>query len=298
MKPSRNEHSIAVSCEVSGRGYWSGREVHVRIHPAPAGTGVRLIRSDLPNCPECPAVVGHARDCQFRTNLECGDARFAMIEHLMAALAALEVDNCRVEIDGEELPGLDGSSAPYVEALRHAGLIVQARARKQLVIAQPLRVELGGSWITAAPSCDGKAHFEYRLSYDDQTPIRPQSYRCSLTPQRFMREVAPARTFVTEVQADQLRSQGVARHVTNQDLLVFGSDGPIGNELRFSDECARHKTLDMIGDLALVGVDFVGEFVSYRGGHRLNAMLARALAERMGESVWRQDSQGEQRSAA
>ncbi len=298
MKPSRNEHTIAVSCEVSGRGYWSGRPVCVRIDPAPPGAGVRLIRTDLPDQPECPAVIDQARDCAFRTNLECGEARFAMIEHLMAALAALEIDNCFVAIDGEELPGLDGSSEAYVESLRHAGLIVQARSRNRLVIAETVRVQREGSWLTASPSRDGHAHFEYRLSYDDQTPISPQTYRCLLTPQRFARDVAPARTFVTQTQADRLRSQGVARHVTHQDLLVFGSDGPLDNQLRFSDECARHKTLDMIGDLALVGVDFVGEFVSFRGGHRLNAMLARALAARLRESGWRNTDLGEQRSAA
>ena len=298
MNPSRNEHTIAVSCEVSGRGYWSGQQVRVRMDPAPAGAGIRFVRADLPGRPECPATITHARDCRYRTNLEQGEARFAMVEHLMAALSALEIDNCCVEIDGEELPGLDGSSVPYVDALRHAGLIVQARGRRCLVITEPLRVELDGSWIEAVPASDGKAHYEYRLSYDDATPIRTQTYHCRLTPRRFTYDIAPARTFVTQGQAEELRSRGIARHVSNQDLLVFGNDGPLNNPLRFPDECARHKTLDMIGDLSLVAADLVGHFVSFRGGHRLNARLARKLAERMQASDRRVNPTGQRRLAA
>ncbi len=280
MTPLRNEHTIAASCEVSGRGYWSGREVLVRIDPAPAGTGVRMIRADLPGQPTCPATVDHARDCRFRTNLESGAARFQMVEHLMAALAALEIDNCLVSIDAEELPGLDGSSRPYVDALRESGLIVQALPRRRLVVTEPIRVELEGSWAEGLPSIDGETRFEYRLHYDEASPIGDQTYRCRLNPSDFVHEIAPARTFVTQSQADQLRARGVASHVTHRDLLVFGADGPIENRLRFRNECARHKTLDMIGDLSLVAADLVGHFVSHRGGHRLNAMLARALHER------------------
>lgn len=279
MSPSRNEHTIAASCEVSGRGYWSGLPVTVRIHPADSGTGVRLVRTDLPGAPTCSVSVATTQQADYRTNLQSGTARFQMVEHLLAALAALEIDNCCVEVNAEELPGLDGSSYAYVEALRFAGLIVQARSRPRLVIRTTHRIEASGSWIEARPSPDGTAHYQYQLEFDPRYPIPSQSYQCRLTPRRFANDIAPARTFVTKEQADNLRDQGVAQHVTHQDLLVFGDEGVIGNRLRFRNECARHKTLDLIGDLSVVGMDLVGSFVSHRGGHRLNAAMARLLQQ-------------------
>ena len=278
MNHSRNEHTIATTCAVAGRGYWSGKRVQVKLHPAPVGSGIRFVRTDLIGQPSCPALVQFAKDANFRTNLLRGDAKFAMVEHVMAALAALEVDNCVVEVDGEELPGLDGSSIAYVEALRHAGLIVQARQRRQIVISETFRVEMEDRWIEASPSPDGTSYFEYRLSYeDDTTPIPPQTFGVVLTPHRFTNQVARARTFVTAEQAATLRAQGVASHVTNQDLIVFGKDGPLDNRLYFSNECARHKTLDLIGDLALAGADLIGRFVAFRGGHILNGRMARRI---------------------
>lgn len=279
MIPSRNEHTIAASCSVSGRGYWSGKEVSVTIHPGPAGTGVRLVRTDLPSQPDCHAVVAHRVDASLRTNLSCGEARFELVEHLLAALYALEIDNCVVEISAEELPGLDGSSQAFVQALRGAGLVPQAQTRRTLTIAKTIRIGDSSGWIEATPSRNGKASFEYQLSFDGPSPIRNQGYRVELTPRRFAREIAPARTFVTFQQAEEIRRSGAAAHVTNQELLVIGESGPVENEYRFTNECARHKTLDLIGDLALAGIDLIGNFVSFRGGHQLNGQMANCLAE-------------------
>jgi UDP-3-O-acyl-N-acetylglucosamine deacetylase len=215
----------------------------------------------------------------LRTNLVCGEAKFQMVEHLMAALVSLEIDNCIVEIDSEELPALDGSSLGYVQQLSKAGLIVQASPRRRLVIRDRYRVGTPRGWVEATPSHGGECYYEYQLSFDDGTPISPQAFSIELTPDRFIREVAPARTFVTSSQAEQIRASGLASHVTNQDLLVIGQAGPIDNDYRFSNECARHKTLDLIGDLALCGVQLVGRFRSFRGGHRLNGEVATRLAE-------------------
>ena len=277
---SRNQHTIAESCKVSGRGYWTGREVCVVMFPAPVGSGVKLIRKDLPGAPSCDVGVDHRHDAQMRTIIADGPARFEMIEHLMAALYALEIDNCVVEIDGEELPGLDGSSKAYVDVLQHAGLIVQAMPRQRLVIDQTVRIAAANGWVQANPPRGDNFNgcsFEYQLQFDDEGPIKSQTYRFNCTPSSFIRDVASARTFVTQSQADSIRAQGIASHVTSQDLLVFGEDGPIDNKLRFDNECARHKTLDMIGDLALIGFDLVGSIVSYRGGHNLNGKMASAL---------------------
>ena len=275
----RNEHSLAAVCEVRGRGYWSGIEVSVRFLPAATDTGIRFVRSDLPGRPGCDAVCGLTSDASFRTNLIRGSARFEMIEHVMASLYALEIDNCIVEVSGEELPGMDGSSLAFVEALRSVGLIVQAAGRKRYIVDRTFRVGDENSWIEASPVADGHPVYEYHLDYGVDSPIIPQSYRGCLNAYSFCRELASARTFVTADQVTLLQSKGVGRHVGPSDLLVFGNDGLVGNSLRFSNECARHKTLDLVGDLALAGVDLVGRFVSHRGGHRLNGELAKLLAQ-------------------
>lgn len=275
----RNEHTLADVCEVRGRGYWSGREVRVRFCPASAGSGIRFVRTDLPDRPSCLAISCNVNPGSLRTNLRDGDASFEMIEHVMAALYGLEVDNCVVEIDAEEVPGMDGSAKDYVHALRSVGMVVQAAARKRYLINRNFRVGDEHSWIEAMPVCDGHPVYEYWLDYGDHSPIRPQSYSGSLSAHSFARELAPARTFVTAEQVDRLRREGVGTHVGPQDLLVFDDRGLVDNRLRYDNECARHKALDLIGDLALTGFDLVGHFVSNRGGHRLNAELATQLAE-------------------
>lgn len=280
----RNEHTIASPCDVAGRGYWSGKHVRLCFQPAPGGTGIVFVRSDLVGQPQCPARVEFADSVQFRTNLQNGDARFTMVEHVMAALAGLEVDNCYVEVDAEEMPGLDGSSHDYVVALQSAGLVIQAMLKPQWVIDHPLKIQLDDATIEITPSKGRTSVFGYRLAYESASAIRDQDFQFELTPRQFVRQIASARTFVTLEQADQLRAAGIAAHVSNQELLVIGPDGPIENAFRFSNECARHKTLDLIGDLSLVGVDLIGQFRSDRGGHRINGMLAQRLSEMVAQA--------------
>ena len=275
----RNEHTIAEQVTVSGRGYWSGLGVNVRFVPAAAGTGICFVRSDLPSQPEIKACVQNRIDSSLRTTIQVGDARVEMIEHVMAALYGLEIDNCVVFVDQMELPGLDGSSASYVHALRTAGLVMQAKTRERLVVTHPVRVGTSDGWLEATPSNDGGFSAEYRLDYGPTSPIQPQTYSCCVTPDSFGRQVGAARTFVTAEQAKALHDSGVAPHVTNRDLLVFGPNGPIDNLLRYPDECARHKLLDLIGDISIVGAEIVGKIVSYRGGHQLNGLMAETLCK-------------------
>lgn len=275
----RHQHSIARTCQVHGRGYWSGREVTVVIHPASADHGIVLVRSDLPGSPECPASIEFQCETALRTNIARGEARFEMIEHLMATLSALQIDNARVEIDGWEFPGLDGSSTAYVEALSASGLILQSKPRRQYVLRDTFRVGDGQAWVQAGPSTNNHRRYEYQLSYDDQTPIAPQAFTLECKPSTFIRSVASARTFVTATQAQAIRASGAAAHVTDDDLVVIDDAGvPRSGSFRFANECARHKTLDMIGDLALAGVEVIGNFTSFRGGHVLNGRMAKQLA--------------------
>lgn len=276
----RNEHTIAAECEITGRGYWSGRAVRVRFRPGTAGSGIRFVRTDLNGRPSCQANTQNSSGLSMRTNLANGSANFQMVEHVMSALYSLEIDNCDVETDAEELPGLDGSSGAYVEALQSVGMVMQGAARKRFIVDRTLRVGTPEAWVEVSPSPRGCASFEYRLDYGISSPIQEQTSTHLLTPSNYCREIAWARTFVTAEQADRLRASGVGTHVTNQDLVVFDSNGHVvDNELRFVNECARHKTLDLIGDMAMAGVELVGKFVSFRGGHQLNSELAGLLAE-------------------
>ncbi len=279
MNLSRNQQTISKSCRLSGQGYWSGECVQVVLNPSPVGTGVRLVRADLPGSPGCVVSSGNRSDAQLRTNFRSGEASFQMVEHLLSALYALQVDNCIVEVDAEEFPGLDGSCLPYVQAITGAGIVSQTESCPVLVVDRAIRIEAGDRWIEASPPKASEAYFEYRLGFDRPCHIPSQTFGFELEPAAFAAEVAPARTFVTETQANMLRGQGVASHVTNQDLLVYGADGPIENELRFEDECSRHKTLDLIGDLAVSGIQLAGRFVSHRGGHSLNGRMAKRLFE-------------------
>jgi UDP-3-O-[3-hydroxymyristoyl] N-acetylglucosamine deacetylase len=277
MYTIRNQRTIAAPARVAGIGYWSGREIHVEFRPAPIDAGVFFVRGDLPGDPRIPASVYHRTETPRRTTLQYGAAGVDMIEHIMAALAGLQIDNCEVRVDGQEMPGCDGSALPFVQALDAAGIVEQAAARRVLPIREVLRLGNEQSWIEARPCRSGKTILRYELDYGSGTAIGRQSLEITLSPKLFHLSLAPSRTFMLESEAAALQAQGLGQQATCKDLLVFDSRGPIGNELRFPDECVRHKLLDMVGDLAMAGCDLVGRIVAYRSGHRLNAEMVRAV---------------------
>ncbi len=196
-----------------------------------------------------------------------------MVEHILAAMAGLKIDNCEVWVDAAEMPGCDGSCQPFVEALDAAGVVEQSGLRQQMVIDETIRVEQDGSWIEARPDAASSLFVEYRLDYGAHSHIPRQTSQVQVSPDSFRRELAACRTFLLKEEADVLLARGLGRRASVKDLLVYGPDGPIDNTLRFPDECARHKALDLVGDLALAGCDIVGNVVAYRSGHQLNARL-------------------------
>ena len=212
-----------------------------------------------------------------RTTLTCGEASVEMIEHIMAALAGLQIDNCEVWVDRPEMPGCDGSCLPFVEALRSAGLMPQEASRPGTRSRRRFALGNAESWIEARPCRSGKTLLRYELDYGAGNPIGRQSLEVTLSPRYFHLNLAPSRTFMLEAEAAAMKAQGLGPRATCRDLLVFGSQGPIDNQLRFPDECVRHKLADMVGDLALAGCDLIGRFVAFRSGHRLNAELVRAI---------------------
>lgn len=279
---SRPQQTIAGEAAVRGVGFLTGADVSVRFRPAEAGAGVVFRRVDLPGAPTVPAHIRHVIPRQRRTAIRRGEAVVEMIEHVMAALAGLRIDNCVVEIDAAETPGCDGSSRAFVEALSEAGTAAQGRPRDRLVISEPVTVHEGGATITAHPGEPDSLALTYHLDYGARTPIGRQSLSCTLTPGSFRDELAASRTFILAEEAEGLRRAGLGNRITEADLLVFGPDGPIGNPLRFPDECVRHKVLDMVGDLALAGRDLAGHVVAHRSGHALNAALVRKLIDAPG----------------
>jgi UDP-3-O-[3-hydroxymyristoyl] N-acetylglucosamine deacetylase len=279
MYPTRNQRTIGRAVAIRGIGYWSGRDVRVEFRPAQPDTGIVFVRSDLEGSPAVAATIDNWAETRLRTNLCRGAARVEMVEHVTAALAGLRIDNCQVRVDQAEMPGCDGSSLPMVEALDAAGIVEQDVVRRQRAVGRIVRLGNKQSWIEARPCCTGETILQAELDYGSGSVIGRQSLEVSLSPESFRRELAPSRTFIREEEAAALRRRGLGRRVTHRDLLVFGPEGPIGNRLRFPDECVRHKVLDMVGDLALAGCDLIGRFISYRGGHRLNAALVRAILD-------------------
>jgi len=252
----------------------------VELKPADAGSGLVFVRTDLPGHPEIPLSLGRIANQGRRTTLSAGDAEVHTVEHLFSCLAALGIDNLRVEISGSEMPGLDGSALPWLEVLKEAGVTEQDEERETLDFDRELVVDFPDEAVSlvAIPGGEG-LRIDYTLDY--QNPAIPlQRLSLTLTPESFEREIAPARTFCLESEARALREEGLGKGATTQNTLVVGADGrPLETELRFPDEYVRHKVLDLIGDLYLLGLEFNGRILAIRSGHRANVALARKLLE-------------------
>jgi UDP-3-O-[3-hydroxymyristoyl] N-acetylglucosamine deacetylase/3-hydroxyacyl-[acyl-carrier-protein] dehydratase len=275
----RYEQTLARDARVQGVSFLSGLDVELTFRPAEAGSGVVFVRTDLPGQPTVPAHIRYVIPRQRRTTIRNGEAVVEMVEHVMAALAGLRIDNCRVEINAPETPGCDGSSLAFVEALGGAGAVRQDRLRSVLPIEKPFTVREGTSTVTAHPGTGDHLVISYHLDYGRHTPIGAQSLFLDLSPESFRDELASSRTFLLASEAKALRQAGIGSRTSEADLLIFDTDGPINNTLRFRDECVRHKMLDMVGDLALLGKDLAGHVVAHKSGHQLNAELVRALLQ-------------------
>lgn len=279
LNPSlRNQQTIKMPFEVCGRSYWSGLDVRMRFQPAPANTGVVFQRIDLPGQTLIPATVSHRVEVPRRTVLVAGTDSVDMVEHVLAALSGMHVDNCVIQLDRGEVPAFDGSCMELIHLLQSVGTVKQKAPRPQFVIQSEFQVGNEGSWIRAFPNPHGQLEIRYSLEYPHPS-IGAQQLNYVHSPLAFARELASARTFLLQQEAEILRQMGVGLKVTNREVLVFGEDGPIGNRLRFSDECVRHKTLDVLGDLMLAPFDVIGTLVAYRSGHHLNAEMAQQLVK-------------------
>jgi UDP-3-O-acyl N-acetylglucosamine deacetylase len=274
--PSRSQCTVRRPAVVTGVGYWSGAACRVEILPAPAGAGIVFVRGDRDVPVRIAAAVENRVDGPLRTTLASAGVRVEMVEHVLSALAGLGVDCCTVRVSAGELPGLDGSALGFVEAVEAAGIEPLGAPAEPLVVEDTVRIGDDDAWIEASPPRHAGLSVDYELDYG-AGPIGRQALTIQVTPDRYRGELAAARTFVTAAEAERLRAAGLARHVTRHDLLVFGADGPLENPLRWADECVRHKVLDLVGDLSLVGRPLHAHVRARRSGHRLNAALAARL---------------------
>jgi UDP-3-O-[3-hydroxymyristoyl] N-acetylglucosamine deacetylase/3-hydroxyacyl-[acyl-carrier-protein] dehydratase len=273
------QKTIKSEGKVRGRGLFGGEEAKVLFRPAPADSGVVFVRTDVPEAVRINAVVTNLAERSRRTTIKKGSISIETVEHCLAALSAMEIDNVVVEVDGLELPAPGCSCAEYFKVLKRAGAVEQQVSRKEFVIREPVSIVAGDASIYALPYSDDGLNITYDLDYSGHTGIGRQIFSCQLTPESFEKNLAPARTFLLEAEAKQFRARGIGTHIGPRDILVIDSDGPIKNSFKFPNECARHKIVDLIGDLALVGRAVKGRIVAYKSGHSLNQQLVRKLYE-------------------
>ncbi|MDO4549887.1 MAG: UDP-3-O-acyl-N-acetylglucosamine deacetylase [Planctomycetia bacterium] len=274
----RCQRTLLSSVAVEGFGYWSGKDVRVEFHPAEVGTGLVFVRKDLSGNPKIPVSYKNRLEASHRTCLALDhEASVGMVEHILAALTGMWVDNCEIHVTAAEMPGMDGSASIFVDALESVGFRSQRSPVQVHQVNHAFRLEDGNRWLEISPLSRGVLRLAYELDYGANFVIGHQHMEVELTPEVFKREIAPARTFVTLREVEILRASGLAQRATEQDLLVFGNEGPINNKLRFPDECVRHKLLDLIGDLSLTGGTWSAAFTGFRSGHDLNYRFVRQL---------------------
>lgn len=271
------QKTIKSEISFSGPGLHSGNPAKLRICPAAEHTGIRFIRVDLPNKPEIKIdldqllVDEKGTRC---TSLRHTEAAISTVEHFLSVLAGLGVDNIIAEVDAEELPGLDGSGQEFLAAIKRVGLVEQDAPRSYIEIREPLSVSSEGSSILVVPDKDFK--ISYSLSYPHPF-LNSQFFSTTVDQVTFEKEIAPCRTFCLEAEASQLKSLGYGKGASYENTLVIGDQGPIKNRLQFSNEPARHKALDLIGDMYLLGRPIKGHFFAVRSGHSLNIALLKKI---------------------
>jgi len=285
MKFSR-QTTLRSQATVTGVGVHSGAPVSLTMGPAPIDAGIVFLRTGLDGADrEVPAAFGSVIATELATVL--GDRSGPLVstaEHVLAALRGMGVDNALIEVDGPEVPIMDGSAAPFVSAIDQAGIVNQSAPRRYIQVLKPVQVTMGASMGELRPNSSG---FRVEAEIDFTNPvIGHQAYHFELNPERFRREIARARTFGCMSDVSRLWSAGFALGSSFDNTLVFDEDRLLNPEgLRYADECARHKVLDAIGDLALAGLPMLGTYRSVRGGHKLNhAVLTALMADR---TAWR-----------
>ena len=274
----RFETTVLRPVEASGVGLHSGVPVNIRILPAPVSTGVVFLRTDLDrlNPFPIPASWRHVARVSYATSLMRQGVLISTTEHLLSVFYAMGIDNVYVEIDNLEVPILDGSGLPFVRLIEQAGIRQYRRKRRYLRIRRPISVEDKGKRISIIPD----EVFRLTCDTDYPAPVGRQSLELEVTPERYASELAFARTFGWQNDLDQMRNMGLIRGASLENAVCFTSHGPMNpGGLRAPDECCRHKALDLIGDLALLGRPLLGHVIAERAGHAMHAALVARIMQ-------------------
>jgi UDP-3-O-[3-hydroxymyristoyl] N-acetylglucosamine deacetylase len=280
---TRYQKTIKKEVAVAGIGLHCGQEVSMTIKPAREGSGIIFARTDIPSVPEIPARIDHVVDCHFATTIGNGQCRISTIEHLMAAFAGMGIDNARVELNGPEVPALDGSASAYVMLFQEAGLKVQNSARRYIEILEEVSFRDGDKKVTLSPC--RSFHVDFTIDFEHPA-IRAQRFRGKIDSRTFTKSIARARTFGFLKEVDMLHKNGLALGASLDNAVVIGAEAVINSEgLRFSDEFVRHKVLDLIGDFYLLGAPLKARVKAVKSGHELHCNIMKFLAE--SPSAWR-----------
>src|SRR5437867_516568 len=270
------QHTVGKTAGFSGTSLHTGEKVSLKLHPAPADHGIKFRRKDLPDEPTIDATIANLKAVERATTIGEGPVRVHTVEHVLSSLSAMGIDNAIVEMDANEPPIGDGSARPYVELIKKAGIVAQETPRRIFDLREPIYVEAkNGSLLVIVP--DPK----FRISCTQAGPGGQfaQFLSTEITPAIYEREIAPARTFVYYEEVQPLMEKNLIKGGSLENSIVVRGEAILSKEpLRFADEFVRHKILDIIGDLALVGRRIRGHVVAVKPGHAANAELARALA--------------------
>ena len=274
---TRQQRTLKTAVEFEGIGLHSGESVKVRVLPAPPDNGIEFLRSDVPDAQPIPATITFYSDKERRSRLQRGPVHVDTVEHLLAACNGLQIDNLTVEISGEEMPGMDGSSAPFVELFKQAGVVEQRPEARVFKLSEPVYVQHGEASLVALPSESEGLTLQYIAAFDDPA-VAGGSVRYALSPEVFEKEIAPARTFCLASEVEALRAAGLGKGATRENTVVLGDPD---TELRVPEEPVRHKLLDIVGDLQLLGAGLQAHVIATRSGHKMNAELVRKLLDLM-----------------
>lgn len=275
------QRTLAQSVSLSGVALHTGGSVTLTLHPAPVGHGYKFRRTDLPDEPTIDAKADYVKTVERSTTLVEGNAKIHTVEHILSALAGMQVDNALIEMNANEPPIGDGSALPYVDLIKRAGIVEQESPRALFETTEPIHIESrGGSLMTLFPD----PHFRISCTQVGPQGRFTQYLSLEITPEVYEKEIAPARTFVFYEEVKELMEKGLIKGGSLENALVVRGDSVLGKEpLRFADEFVRHKILDIIGDLALSGRPLRGHVVAVRPGHGPNTELARAISKRHAE---------------
>ncbi len=270
----RFQNTLKEEVAVRGQGLHTGREINMKLSPAPRDTGIVFIRTDKRNI-RMKASVTSVTGTTFATTLSSEGVKVGTVEHLLAAFAGLNIDNAYVELDGPEVPIIDGSSLPFVSKIIEAGIAKQAKTISCIRILEPVVVIEGACQIAVTPF-EG-TRITYRL-FHTHPAFGEQKMGIDITTMNFINEIAPARTFGFLRDVEMLRSRGLARGGSLDNAIVLGDKEVLnGNKLRFKDEFVRHKILDAVGDLSLIGLPIYGHIIANKSGHTLHVKLLRKI---------------------